>query len=128
MRFRYFSIFFFKMHTKKLYIAILFSCCVLLVSCGSDSSPEVSDLPVKVEIRRFEREIMAVKSKTELADLLKKNEEYVKSLYRTFPDDTAFVSHLYYLTSHPETRKLYDQAQQTFGDLNEIKKEFEIAD
>lgn len=127
MRFRSIPTFFFKMQSKKLYIPILFLFSILLVSCGSDSSPEVSNIPVKVEIRRFERELMAVKSKAELSDLLKKNEGYVKSLYRTFPDDTAFVSHLYYLTSHPETRKLYNQAQQTFGDLNEIKQQFESA-
>lgn len=115
------------MLTIKIYIGILFTFSTLLISCGSDSSPDVSNVSVKVEIRRFEREIMAVKSKAELSDLLKKNEGYVKSLYRTFPEDTAFISHLFYLTIHPDTRKLYNQAQQAFGNLNEIQQQFESA-
>jgi hypothetical protein len=96
-------------------------CSIVLISCG-EKKPEVS-----VKIRRFEREIMAVKSQQEMASLLQNNESIVKSLYRTFPDDTAFVSHLYYLALHPETRKLYDQTQQEFGELTDIQKEFETA-
>jgi hypothetical protein len=91
---------------------------IALFSCG-DKKPEV-----EVTIRRFERELMAVKSQSDMGVLLQKNENIVKSLYRTFPDDTAFVSHMYYLASHPETRKLYEQTQKEFGELTDIQKEF----
>ncbi len=101
---------------------------VIFVSChDSTSQTDVSDVKVDIEIERFEQRLMAVKSKSELQSLLSKNEGYVKSLYRTFPDDTAFVSHLYYLCTHPETRKLYQEAQDKFGDLKKLKGEFEEA-
>lgn len=94
---------------------------IITISC-KENKPALD-----VKIRRFEREIMAVKSQPEMATLLQKNESIVKSLYRTFPDDTAFVSHMYYLASHPETRKLYEQTQTEFGELTDIQKEFEEA-
>ncbi len=103
------------MRVKFLFIIAVFS--IILTSCG-ETKPDV-----EVKIRRFERELMAVKSQPEMATLLQKNENIVKSLYRTFPDDTAFVSHMYYLASHPETRKLYDQTQSEFGELADIQKE-----
>ncbi|MCP9768837.1 gliding motility protein [Lacihabitans sp. LS3-19] len=92
-----------------------------LGACSSEKTEE------SVDIRRFDREIMAVKSKAEMADLLQKNAEITKSLYRTFPDDTAFVSHIYYLSTHPETRKLFEQTDSTFGELDDLKKEFQEA-
>lgn len=98
-----------------------------LISCGGSDSLDVSDIEVPFEIERFERKLIAVKSKAELTELLKQNEPYVRSLYRAFPEDTAFVSHLYYLCTHPETRKLYDQTQAEFGDLEDFKKELEGA-
>ena len=107
------------MCVKFLFIIAVFS--IILTSCG-ETKPDV-----EVKIRRFERELMAVKSQPEMATLLQKNENIVKSLYRTFPDDTAFVSHMYYLASHPETRKLYDQTQSEFGELADIQKELEEA-
>lgn len=103
------------MRVKFLFIIAVFS--IILTSC-EETKPDV-----EVKIRRFEKELMAVKSQPEMATLLQKNENIVKSLYRTFPDDTAFVSHMYYLASHPETRKLYDQTQSEFGELADIQKE-----
>ena len=107
------------MRVKILYIIAVFS--IVLTSCG-ERKPDV-----EVKIRRFERELMAVKSQPEMATLLQKNENIVKSLYRTFPDDTAFVSHMFYLASHPETRKLYNQTQSEFGELADMQKELEEA-
>jgi hypothetical protein len=107
------------MRVKFLFIIAVFS--IVLTSCG-EGKPDV-----EVKIRRFERELMAVKSQPEMATLLQKNENIVKSLYRTFPDDTAFVSHMYYLASHPETRKLYEQTQKEFGELSDIQKELKTA-
>jgi gliding motility-associated lipoprotein GldB len=106
---------------------ILSAIVAFFASCNSDSTADVSNVAVNVEVRRFEREIMSVKSKEELTALFMKNPGYVKSLYRTFPDDTALVSHLYYLVNHPETKKLYNQSQEHFGELELIKKDFELA-
>jgi hypothetical protein len=108
--------------------ALLFPLFILgLLACQKGENPDVSNIQVKVNVKRFERDLMAVKSKAELQTLLNANHVYVKSLYRTFPDDTAFVSHLYGLVSHPETKRLHEQSQKQFGDLSKLKAEFELA-
>lgn len=106
----------------RLSLFLIFAAFTVFISSCGENKPTV-----EVKIRRFERELLAVKSQDEMAALLLKNEDIVKSLYRTFPDDTAFVSHLYYLSSHPETRKLYDQTQNTFGELEDLQKQFKEA-
>ncbi len=80
-----------------------------------------------IEIRRFDKELMATKTVEELGALLKANPYYSKMLYRAFPEDTTFVNHLFYITHHPDTRKLYSQVDSTFGNLDGLKSEFALA-
>lgn len=116
------------MNKQKILIgALIVSVFAMLLSCGNDSHPDVNDIELNVELVRFDKELMAVKNKEELQGLLKKNEFYCKALYRAFPDDTAFVSHLFYLTQHPETKNLYSESAAFFGDMEDLKKEFESA-
>lgn len=101
---------------------------LFLYACNENSEkPDVDDVKIEVDIRRFDRELMAVKDIEQLKTLLKNNKSYIHSLYRTFPEDTAFVNHLYYLINHPETRELYKQTEVHFGELSDVKKEFESA-
>jgi hypothetical protein len=86
-----------------------------------------SDINLNVEIDRFDQKLMAVKSKTELATLFAENPTYTKSLYRAMPDDTALISHVYYLVSHPDTRKFHAETVKNFGDLANMKTEFKGA-
>jgi hypothetical protein len=94
-----------------------------LISCKTDPT----DIPVKVEIERFDQKLMAVKSKAELAGLFAKNPNYTKSLYRAMPDDSALITHVFYLTSHPDTRKFHTETEKNFGDLAKIKAQFKTA-
>ena len=87
----------------------------------------VSDIPVVVNVERFDEQIMAVKSKDELAKLFAKNPNYTKSLYRAMPDDSALIEHVYFLTSHPDTRKFHSETVKAFGDLAKLKQEFKSA-
>ncbi len=112
--------------------SLLFLCLsVFVFSCSKTGDKpdanDIEDIKVNIDIQRFDRELMAVKDKEELKKLLKKNETYVHSLYRAFPEDTAFVSHIFYLTQHADTRELYEQAQVHFGELSDIRREFESA-
>lgn len=92
-----------------------------LWSCGDNTDSKVND---DLDISRFDKTLMSVKSKAELSDFLTKNPWYARDLYRAFPDDTAFVSHLYYIVSHPGTQEFYKEVDSTFGDLSGLKKEF----
>lgn len=98
-----------------------------LISCGSNDAKKIAEIPLNLEIRRFDKELMQTKTKEELASLFKNNPGYIRSLYNTFPGDTALVSHVFYLTQHPETRKLYDYTLTQFGNLEKLSSELEGA-
>lgn len=98
-----------------------------LISCGSNDAKKIAEISLNLEIRRFDKELMQTKTKEELASLFKNNPGYIRSLYNTFPGDTALVSHVFYLTQHPETRKLYDYTLTQFGNLEKLSSELEGA-
>ncbi|MCA0365832.1 MAG: gliding motility protein [Bacteroidetes bacterium] len=100
---------------------------IILLSCGSDDTRKIQKVPVNIEIIRFDQELMQTKTKEELAALFQKNPEYVQSMYNTFPGDTALISHVFYLSQHPETRKLYDYTLTQFGDFKKLTSELEGA-
>jgi hypothetical protein len=91
------------------------------VSCESNKGGRISTESVTIE--RLDKELMSFKEKSELQNFLNDNPWYTRELYRAFPDDTAFVSHLYYTISHPSTKAFYQQVDSTFGDLSNLKEE-----
>ncbi len=110
---------------KPPFFILLLSALPFLYSCSSDSSKEKEEINTEnVEIIRFDKELMAVKSTEELTALLNKYPFYSRMLYRAFPEDTAFVNHIFYITQHPDTRKLYSETGSSFGDMGDLKKEF----
>ena len=102
-----------------LFVSFIF----LLTACSEKGETDEID----VNIVRFDEELMALNSEAELQGFLMENPWYTKSLYRAFPEDTAFVNHLYYTISHPETRKFYAETDSSFGDLEELKAKFSKA-
>jgi hypothetical protein len=102
-------------------VGIIFCIVFLLVACNKK---EEEDAPIPVEFVRFDQELMALDSKEELEAFLKKNPWYTKALYRTFPDDTAFVDYLYNIISHPGSRAFFHEVDSTFGNLDDLKSEF----
>ena len=99
----------------------LFTFTLIMAACGKEKDNQEENT---VDIIRFDKQLMSVSSKEELAGLLQKNPWYTKDLYRVFPDDTAFVSHLYYIVSHPGSRAFYQEIDSTFGDLSDLKADF----
>jgi hypothetical protein len=76
---------------------------------------------------RLDTAIMQAKTKQEIGEIFKKYPDYTKSLYRAMPDDTALISHVFYLSQHPDTKKFYEETIAGFGDLNLLKKQFSEA-
>ena len=105
---------------KYLIAILLCSLSIFFVVCNNTSETK----PLEVSIERFDQKLMNFKSKPELQEFLLANPWYTRDLYRAFPDDTAFVSHLYYIISHPGTQGFYKEVDSTFGDLSDIKQQF----
>jgi Predicted Zn-dependent protease (DUF2268) len=97
----------------------IFSC---KINSEKNSSSESS-----VKIIRLDSTLMALQSVEAVQAFLKDNEAYARLLYRSYPDDTAFVNHLYYIIQHPETRKLHQETTRFFGNLADIEAELGAA-
>jgi hypothetical protein len=95
-----------------------------IFSCNSEKK-EASQESLSIE--RIDKKLMSFQSKEELQKFLNENPWYSKDLYRVFPDDTAFVNHLFYIISHHGTKAFYSEVDSSFGDLSELKKELETA-
>ncbi|MFT4733961.1 MAG: hypothetical protein ACI9DJ_000905 [Algoriphagus sp.] len=95
-------------------------CFLALILWNCKPEATTSDL---VPIERLDRTLMAMESKNDLEVFLTNNAWYSRNLYRAFPDDTAFVSHLYYIISHPGTKAFYQEVDSTFGELPELRKD-----
>lgn len=100
-------------------LAVIF----IIGSCGVKKNENSTP----INIYRLDEEIMAVKSKEDLARIFTNHPEYPRSLYRAFPDDTALISHVYYLATHPETKKLYQYTQSQFKGLEKLSSDFKLA-
>ena len=97
---------------------------LLLVVTACTKSPENTG---KIEIIRFDQELMACQTKEALIDLLSKNKDLTLTFYGKSVTDTAFIAGLYHTIQHPEAIKLYEQALETFGDLSKLSEGFYAA-
>ena len=92
-----------------------------------NNSPDVSAITTNVSLNRLDKLLMQCQSKEEIQKLLQKNENFVRNFYGVSYSDTAFINHLFGIVAHPETKLLYKQTTERFGDLADIKKELEQA-
>jgi len=119
------------LNSKKTIIATLFFgvlCTQFITSCSTNSeSVDVSNIKVNVNILRIDEELMNLKDKAEIQSFVNKNARFFAEFYRTNPADSALINQLDVITHHPDSRALYEQAKETFGDLSELKAQFEVA-
>jgi hypothetical protein len=119
-----------------LFLAGLFSVYACECSKGKDI-PDVSGIPVKVEIKRFEEDLFALDTNNMGAGLKQLEEKYPEFSQVFFEnvlgskDSTiAPEGHELYVrgfVSHPAVRKLYDTSQVVFPNLDHLHKAFEQA-
>lgn len=100
--------------------ALLFLLIAAVFGCGKGSdAPETV-----VAIERFDRKLMEVKSEEELKKLLEENHEINDLLFGASPLDTAFTGDVWHMVQHADARKLYQQVEETFGDLKPVEQSF----
>lgn len=116
------------------FAAVLLSFALLLSHCGDDNkrhAPDVSHIPVKIQIRRFEQDVFAMDTNQleigmqqmsrkypELFTLFTVNIIHDQTNPKELPDQAlrAFLG-------APQMRRLNDTVQQVYGDLRYLEKD-----
>jgi len=110
-----------------LLVSSCFYACQKSESTTDASDVDVSAIKVNVAIERLEEPLMQLKNKEEIRSFLEKHRTFVETFYQTSADDQGLIERLDLLIHHPAIGELYQQTQQTFGNLDDLKKEFEVA-
>jgi gliding motility-associated lipoprotein GldB len=105
------------------FVAILF----IIISCQQSDSVDVSKIPINVKIYRMEQEIFSCKTKEDIQQLLESNKNIVHQFYQASSADTSLINRIYYISHFPALDSLYQQTQATFGNLEDLTKQFEAA-
>ncbi|MBI5916638.1 MAG: hypothetical protein HY842_14770 [Bacteroidetes bacterium] len=121
-----------------LYLHFAIFLCVSACECGKGKDiPDVSGIPVQVEIKRFEQDLFALDSnniEAGLAQLEAKYPEFAPIFFGQILGSTdstiAPEGHHEYVrgfVTHPAVRKLYDTCQVVFPDVAALQRDFEQA-
>jgi hypothetical protein len=114
---------------------IVFVFFALIVSCSNEKegvgcvdSPN-KPAPVAIELVQLQNKIPTIRSKQELVALLSHNTTLRDQFLRRseYPNDSAFINTLYQRFTNPYFDSLLIETNRVFGDLSELKREFEEA-
>jgi hypothetical protein len=117
-------------------IRILFILLYLLalVSCKDDREacaiqPDVSNIQVTLEWRSYEDALAAINSKADLVRILTKSPllRDVMLNRAAYPSDSVFLNEIYNRFNNPHIDTLVMEVHRLFGDLSELKGQFEGA-
>lgn len=116
---------------RYLIIFLLSGACLVACNKGGKECVEAPELSVQVELQTEDlREgIHKIESKAELVDFLGKHVVFRDQfLHRSeYPDDSTFINTLYQRFTNPYFDSLYFETQRVFGNLNQLRDEFEQA-
>lgn len=101
---------------------------IIFSSCNQSERLDVSNIKVNVDIRRMDEELMKLTNKADIQAFIKANPAYFVNFYQlTSANDTAFINRFDRMLNHPESRSFQKQSHDTFGDLADLKTQFETA-
>ncbi len=100
---------------------------LLLNSCQNSESIDTSNIKVNVNMVRLDESMMKLQNKDEIKAFLQKNTNFVNQFYQTSPDDTALINRIDLIVHNADTKAFYEETKKSFGDLNDLKRELEIA-
>lgn len=119
------------MMTRLVAIAIF---TILLSSCDGDREscafePDVSKIAVDLEWRSYEDSLAAIQSKGDLVKILTRSPLLRDVMLNRagYPSDSVFINELYNRFSNPHIDTLVMEVHRVFGDLSELKGDFELA-
>ncbi len=113
-------------------ISLLVVAIYLLSSCSSTdqqciSSPDISQIDVRLEVDRLEIELFQKRSKEEVLAFLYKYPTFTNQFIDSYeyPSDTILASRTFQMiTNKYITDTLYRETIETFGNLDELKNDF----
>ena len=118
-------------YMKKIILGVFI---LILNACGSseqncNDSLDLTDVQVEVEVIRLEQEIFKLKDKNEIRAFLEKYSDFAEKFMqrKRLPHDSIAVDQIYTMLQEPHQDTVYQDVQQKFGDLSNIKQEFEEA-
>jgi gliding motility-associated lipoprotein GldB len=112
---------------------IVFVCFVaLLSSCNSDNCrpiPDTEGIVVDVSIERLEKELFALESVPAIVEFLDTQPSFARLFLQSdqYPNDTILARNIFKIIKDPYIDTLYRETMQEFGDISQLKAEFEQA-
>ena len=112
-----------------LFILLIAFCWACNTKSDTFDRPDVSEVPVDVDIIRLERDLFNSTSKSEVKSFLEQNESFARNFLRLdeYPHDSVVVNQLYSLIQNPSLDTVYQESQQVFGDMEAMRQDFETA-
>ncbi|MBV6440465.1 MAG: hypothetical protein EPGJADBJ_02134 [Saprospiraceae bacterium] len=110
---------------------VVLAAVLVLGSCGNDGAPDVSDVEVEINIRRFDQDLFALDTANLEAGMQQLSQKYPEMLPLfavniihdvTNPNETPAQAVRGFLAA-PEVRHLYDTVQQVYGDLRWLDRD-----
>lgn len=105
---------------------------MLLIACKDDQcieAPDVSSIEVSVNIERLDKELYKIPTKNELIQLLDQNKMFANGFLSIsqYPMPQILEDRLFNLLNSDDIDSLFFEVDRVFGDLEDIRLEFENA-
>ncbi len=115
---------------KSLLTFILFSS--LFIACKKDKcieAPDVSQVEISVTIDRLDKKLHKIPTKEELNEILSENTVFAEEFLHIsqYPMPEILIDRFYNLLNADDIDSLFYEVENTFGDLEEIRLQFEDA-
>ncbi len=106
----------------------------LLIGCSEDKEKkcaftETSEIKIDLQIESLEDSLPAITTKAQLVSFFLHHLELRDHFFNrsAYPDDSVFINELYHRFTSPHIDSLLLETRKVFGDLSELKKEFQQA-
>jgi len=119
--------------TKNLSILLPFLAIIFITSCDNKNacipSPDISDIKIELIIDRLDQRLHDVQVKEDLKSILDENIVFGELfLSRSqYPNDSMFINQFFALLTDPFIDTLWQDTENTFGNFEDILKEYEEA-
>ena len=121
---------FLKNIVKRILTIILFS--IAFIACKDDKcikAPDVSSIEISVNIERLDKMLYKIPTKNDLSELLAQNTMFAEEFLdlSQYPKPKILIDRYFNLLNDPNIDSLFIEVESTFGDMEDIRLQFEEA-